>query len=130
MPLHRGPLADNDAVNAGVAQGAVGSPLVIAQHPIQLGAQPFNGAPAPVVKEMGAKLYRYAIQRFEGMGEQHQFALGVDRGPLHALSIPGAADFYTFVLRVDVHVGRHAHWLARGVEDHGKRQHRALLLQV
>ena len=70
------------------------------------------------------------FERLEGVGEQHQLALRVDLGALHAPAIPGRADLDAALRRVDVHVGGHADGLARGVVDDGKRKHRALLLQA
>ena len=44
--LHRGPLGGQDAVDGGVAQGAVGHPLVRAKNAVELRAQAFDGAAA------------------------------------------------------------------------------------
>lgn len=56
MGFHRGPLAGNDAVDAGIAQYAIGADLMVAQYPVQFCSQPFNGVTAFVVEEMRAKL--------------------------------------------------------------------------
>ena len=49
-------------------------------------------APALVIEEMGAEFDRDAIELFERMLQQQQFALGVERAALNALGIPGRAD--------------------------------------
>src|SRR5215831_6015819 len=50
MGLHRGPLGGDDAVDACVAQSAIGCELMAAQDSVQFCAQPFDGAPAGVVE--------------------------------------------------------------------------------
>ena len=83
----------------------------------------FDAAAALLVEKMRAELYRNAIELLEGVAEQQQFALGIERAALHAFGVPGRADFDPPVGGVDIHVGRHARDLAVGIE-HGERQHR------
>ena len=64
------------------------------------------------------------FELLEGVRQQQQFALRIDRAALHALGVPGRADLDAAVGGIDVHVGRHAGDLAVGVE-HRERQHRA-----
>src|SRR5919204_6304636 len=75
MGLHRRPFAGDDAVNHGVAQRAVRRNLVASQDTVLLGAQTLDAAPALVIEEMRAELYRNAVQLLEGMRQQQQFAL-------------------------------------------------------
>src|SRR4051812_19247779 len=60
MRLHRRPFAGDDAVDAGVAQRAVGRQLVMAQDTVELGTQALDAAPALVIDEMGAEFDRDA----------------------------------------------------------------------
>ena len=62
MGLHRGPLGGNDAVDAGIAQSAIGCELMAAQDSVEFCAQPFDSAPAGMVEEMSAKLDGDALQ--------------------------------------------------------------------
>src|SRR5277367_2844250 len=94
MRLDRRPLAIEDAVDAGVAQRAVGRELVLPQDPVQFRAQSFDGGTALLIEEMRAEFDRDAIQYIERMGQEQQLALGIQRTALHALSIPGGADFH------------------------------------
>src|SRR5262249_4415744 len=55
MRLHRRPLGGDDAIDAGVAQRAVGSQLMAAQHPVELGAEAQDRAPALRIEEMRAE---------------------------------------------------------------------------
>ena len=102
---------------------------MVAQNAVLLGAEPLDAAPALVIEEMRAEFDRDAVELLEGMGQQQQFALGVERAALHALGIPGRADLDAAVGRIDIHVGRHARDLAVGIE-HRERQHRARRLQA
>src|SRR6266700_3733260 len=101
VPLHRRPLALDDAEHDRVAVAAVGRDLMIAQHPVLLGAQSRNRFARGVIEPMGAELDRDAVQRLESVGEQQYLALGVDRGALDALRIPRVADLESAVRRVD-----------------------------
>src|SRR5258707_9508434 len=78
MRLHRRPFAGDDAVDHGIAQGAVGRNLMVAQDAILLGTQPLDATPALMIEKMRAEFYRNAIELLERVGEQQQFALGVD----------------------------------------------------
>src|SRR5690606_39425643 len=53
LPYGR-PFRRHDAVDAGVAQRAVGRALVAAQNAVELGAQPLDGAAALAVEGVGA----------------------------------------------------------------------------
>src|ERR1700721_2072454 len=85
MRLRRRPFRGDDAENNRVAQRAVRRNLMVAQNTVLLGAQPLDAAPALVVEEMRATLNRDAIELFERVRQQQQFALGVERTALHAL---------------------------------------------
>ena len=87
MGLNRGPLAIENAVHTGVAQGAVGSDLVLAQYPVQSRAQSFNGSTALHIEIVGSKFHGNATQPFKRMSQQQQLALGVQGAALHALII-------------------------------------------
>src|SRR6185503_5030703 len=78
MRLHRRPFAGDDAVDAGVAQRAVGRPLVAPQDAVELGTQPLDAAPACVVEKVRAELHPDAVEALEGMRQQQQLALRVD----------------------------------------------------
>jgi len=60
--LYRRPLGSDDAIDAGVAQSAVGGELMAAQDSVQFCAQSFDGAPTCVVEEMSTKLDSDAVQ--------------------------------------------------------------------
>jgi hypothetical protein len=92
MRLYRRPFAIENAVYAGVAQSAVAGDLMLPQHPVQFRTQSFDGSPALPIEEMGSEFNGYAIQLLEGMGQEQQLALSVQRAALHALSIPRGAD--------------------------------------
>jgi len=130
MGLNRRPLAIENAVHAGVAQGAVAGDLVLAQHPVQFRAQPFDGGATLLIEEVGSEFHRNAIQLLERMGQQQQLALGVQGTALHAFSIPGGTDFQAPIDRVDMHERRHAHGFLAGLIDDGKCNHRALPLKL
>src|SRR4029453_7707323 len=104
IPLHRGPLAFDDAEHHGVAARAVRQELVIAQDAVLLRAQPLDRRARREIEEVGAELDRNALQRFAGMSQQQQLALGVDRRALCALRIPRMADFESPVRGLDVEV--------------------------
>ena len=102
---------------------------MVAQDPVLLGAEALDAAAALVIEEVRPELDRDAIEFLEGVRQQQQFALRIDRAALHTPGVPGRADLDAAVGRVDVHVGGHARDLAVGIE-HGKRQHRPGLLQT
>src|SRR5271167_1539587 len=87
MRPHRRPFGSDDAVDHGVAQRAVGRDLMAAQNTVELGPQPLDAAPALVIEKMGAEFDRDAIELVEGMRQQQQFALRVERAALHAFGI-------------------------------------------
>ncbi len=117
MRLHRRPFAGDDAVDHGIAQRTVGRKLMAAQDAVELGTQPLDAAPALMIEKMRAEFYRNAIEFFERMVEQQQFALGIERAALHARGVPGRTDLDAPVRRIDVHVGGHAGDLAVGIEN-------------
>src|SRR5438132_10829573 len=84
MPLHRRPLALDDAEHDRVAIAAVGRDLVIAEHAVLLGAQPCNRFSGGVIEPVRAELDRGAFERLESVGARHDFALGIDRRALDA----------------------------------------------
>src|SRR5262245_31890573 len=67
--LHRRPFGGDDAVDAGVAQRAVGHDRVTAQDTVEFGAEPLDALAALVIEEVRAELDCDAIQRLEGVGE-------------------------------------------------------------
>jgi hypothetical protein len=82
-----------------------------------------------MIEKMRTEFDCDAIELFERMGEQQQFALGVDSAALHTLGIPGRTDLDAPVRRIDVHIGRHAGDFAVGIENR-PWQHRARRLQA
>ena len=64
------------------------------------------------------------FELLEGVRQQQQFALRIERAALHAPGVPGGADLDAAVGGIDVHIGSHAGDLAVGVV-HRERQHRA-----
>src|SRR5690606_36278209 len=100
---------------------------MIAQEHVELGAEPFDGAPALVIEEVRAKLHCDATELFEGVLEQQQLTFGIERGTLNALAIPSGADLSAAMRELDVHVRRHSDRLPVGIEDR-KRQHRPVAL--
>src|SRR5215468_2156957 len=99
VSFYRRPFGRDDAVDHSVAQRAVRRNLVVAQNAVLLGAQPLDAAPALVIEEMRAEFYRNAIELLEGVAEQQQFALRIERGALHTLGIPCGADLDPAVRR-------------------------------
>src|ERR1700691_3196340 len=91
------PLGVDDAVNAGVPECAVDAALVLPQYSVELRAQALDGFPAWPVEEVGAELHRDAGERGEGVAEQQQLALRIQRAALHALAVPGRADFQPMI---------------------------------
>src|SRR5205085_844572 len=59
---HRGPLGGDDAIDAGVAQGAVGGEVMAAQDAVELCAQALNRAAAGVIEKMRAEFDGDAIE--------------------------------------------------------------------
>src|SRR5271165_1002956 len=72
MRLDRRPLAIEDAVDAGVAQRAVGRDLMLPQYAVHSCPQSLDGGAALLIEEVGAEFNRDAIQRFERMGQEQQ----------------------------------------------------------
>ena len=64
------------------------------------------------------------FELLEGVRQQQQFALRIERAALHTLGVPGGADLNAAVGGINVHIGRHARDLAVGVIDR-EWQHRA-----
>src|SRR5258708_16985705 len=89
MRLHGRPFGRDDAVDYSVAQRAVRRNLMVAQDPVLLGAEAFAAAPALVVEEMRAELYRNAIERFECVRKQPPLPLGIERAALPTPALPG-----------------------------------------
>ncbi len=84
------PLGRGDAVDAGVAKRAVLHAQVVAQHAVESGADPFDGAAARLVHEMRAELDGEASQPVEGVRQQQQLCFGVQRRALDAGGNNGA----------------------------------------
>src|SRR5207302_446448 len=82
MLFHRRPFAFDDAEHDRVAIAPVGSYLMIAQHAVLLRAEAHNRFARGVIEPVRAKLDGDALERFERMREQQQFALGIDRRAL------------------------------------------------
>ncbi len=117
MRLHRRPFGGGDAVDAGVAQRAVGGTLMITQNAVELGAEALDGAAALMVEEMSAEFYRKHSDGLESVGEEQKLCVRVEGRALDACGVPGGTDFNAAVDLVDVHVGGHAGDAAGGVED-------------
>src|SRR5215471_7115166 len=79
MPLDHRPLALDDAEHDGVAIAAVGCDLMMAQHAILLGAEPQDRVAGSVIEPVGAKFHGDAAELLEGVRQQEQLALGIDR---------------------------------------------------
>src|SRR5438105_12691887 len=120
MALHGRPLALDDAEHHGVAITAVARNLVITQHAVLLGAQPQNRLARRVIEPMGAEFDRDALQRFEGMGQEQELALGIDGATLHTLRVPGVANLEPAVRRIDVEIARATDDLPGRSEAHDK----------
>lgn len=101
---------------------------MVAEDAVEFGAEAFDAAAALLVEEVGAEFYGDAIYGFEGVLQQEQFALGVQRRALDRLAVPGRADFQAAVCRVYVHVSSHADGLARGLQNR-EWEHRASSLK-
>src|SRR5580658_3107312 len=102
MSLHGRPLGRDDAIDASIAERPVCGELMAAQDPVELRAQAFDRAPALMVEKMGSELDSDAIQRLKRVAEQQKFGVRVELGPLHALAIPGSADFQAAIDRIDI----------------------------
>ncbi len=99
-----------------VAIRAVGHQHVIAQDAVLFGAQSRDGVPRGMVEPAGAELHRAATQDLERMREQQQLGLGIQRGPLHPLRVPGPADLDAAVIGIDVAVSGTADNGSVGIE--------------
>jgi hypothetical protein len=120
-----GPFGGGDAVDTGVAEGAVGGEDVGAEDAVEFGAEAFDGAAALLIHEVGAELDGDAGEGVEGVGEEEELGLGVEGGALDAAGVPGGADLEAAVEGVDVHVGGHADGLAGGAVEDGEGEHGA-----
>src|SRR4051812_47718041 len=103
MRPHRRPFGGGDAVDNSVAQRAVRRDLMTAQNAVLLRAEALDSAAALMIEEMRAEFHRNAVQRFEGVREQQELALRVERPALGALPIPGRADLDAAVAGIDIH---------------------------
>ena len=130
MPPHRRPFAVDDAEHDGVALGAVGHQLVVAQHAVLLGAEAFDRDTRRVVEPVGAEFDRDAAQHFERVRQKQQLAFGVDRRALHALGIPGMPDLEAPARRVDVEIAGAPDDVSGRVLAHGKRHRPQTLAHV
>src|SRR5262249_20218469 len=126
--LHGRPLAGDDAVDAGVAEGSVVRDLMVAQHTVQFCTQSLDSATTLVIEKMSAKFDRDATQCVKGVAEKQQLALGIDLRPLDAFPIPGSTDLQAAMVRLDIQIIRHPDGFARGVVENGKRKPRTLRL--
>ncbi len=120
--LHVGPFAGEDRVAHGVAQAAVGTALVGAQHAIAMRAEAFDRALRIEVAVVGMEFHRHAVQRGEGVPEQQALAGGVEVALLPALRVPGIADRHARQRRVEIVVAGGADDLAVAFLAHCERQ--------
>ena len=81
-----------------------------------------------VVEEMRPEFHG-AVEHFECVRQQQQFALRVQVTVLSAFAIRHTADFDAAVRRVDVHERADADCFAERVVDDGERQHRTVDLR-
>ena len=96
--------AGEDRVHHRVAQRPVRHEQVVAQDAVLLRAEPFDRRPGRGVARVGAQFDGDAVQRPEGVVEQQELRLRVDRRPLGGGRVPGAADLPAPVHLVDVQV--------------------------
>src|SRR5262245_57092515 len=104
MRLHRRPFAGDDAVDAGVAQRAVATDMMVAQDAVELGAEALDGPAALHIEIVRAEFDRDAAQRLEGVVEQQQLALTIERGALQAAGIPCRADLEPAACRIGMKI--------------------------
>src|SRR5690606_18108827 len=64
----------------------------VAQDAVLLRAQPGDGLARLLVEPAGLETDRSAAQGLERVTQQHQLALGIQPGALHARRVPGVAD--------------------------------------
>ena len=107
MGFYRGPFGGDDAIDARVAQRGIGHDLMTAQDAIEFGAEALDATTALMIEKMRTKFHGDAIKSLKSMREQQEFAIGIERGALHALAIPGGTNFDTSVGGVDIHVASH-----------------------
>ena len=81
--LHPRPFAVENRIDDCIAQATIRHPLMTAQHAVLLRAEPLDRRLAALVERIGTDLHALAVQRLEGVGEQHELGLGVDAGALH-----------------------------------------------
>ena len=75
---------------------------MLAQDAVELGPHPFDGTAALLVENVGPELDREAVERVEGMRQQKQLGLGVNRRSLDAARIPCTTDFDPRARKVDM----------------------------
>jgi hypothetical protein len=97
---------------------------VRAQDAVELRAQALDGAPALRVQPVRAELHRDAVQRLEGMASSSRLHCVFSGAALHRAAYQVLPISTRRCTGVDVHVGRHAHDAAGGVE-HREGQHLA-----
>src|SRR5262249_26611064 len=128
MLLHVGPFVREDAVHHGVADGAVASHPVVANHAILLRAERLDGALGAEIEVVGAQTDDFAFQGFKCMSEKQELAHGVDAGALDTLRVPGPADLDAVRGGDDVVVAGAADDRSGFQVAHRPGQHGALLL--
>src|SRR5262245_42969680 len=92
VALHVGPLAGEHAVHHRVADAAVASRPVVADHAVLLRAERLDRALGAEVEVVGAQADHLAAHFFEAVLEQQELAGGVHVRALHALRVLGVAD--------------------------------------
>src|SRR5712691_11974003 len=102
MTPHVRPFSRENAVHHHIAHAAVATDAVMANHPVLLGAERFDGALRPKIEIVGPQADHFAGERVERMAQQQQLAGGVDVRALAAAAVPGMADFQAVDRRCDI----------------------------
>src|SRR5215210_5291299 len=87
-----GPLRQEDRVVRAVADGPVAGGGVRPPDSLEAGAEALDGGPRPLVAGVGLERHSEDPPDVEGVPEQEQLHLGVERRPLGRRRVPGAAD--------------------------------------
>src|SRR5438128_12287121 len=94
---------------------------MVAQHAILFGTQARDRGTRRVVEPMRSKFHGDALELFEGVGEQQQFAFGVDGSALRPLRVPGMPDLEPTIGGIDIEIARRAHDVTRRIIDNYER---------
>jgi hypothetical protein len=102
MTLYVGPLGSDNAVYHRIADAPIPARPMMADHPVFLGTQGFDGPLRGEVEVVSPQADHLAPESIERVSQQQKFAASVDVAPLPALAVPRVADFDAIYFRHNV----------------------------